>query len=115
MELSILFTQFLFAFSQEAEIEEELAIQDDDDSGDENENQTSSAVQQTADQGDEDEEDSLFPDTSIDLQLTKEGKYVLNLDSLVVCKTFDFLLLPSLNVITTGFKITQKVEMMISV
>ncbi|KAJ7365342.1 hypothetical protein OS493_005448, partial [Desmophyllum pertusum] len=58
----------------DAEGEEELSILSDEDGEDD---QTSSAVQETANQEDENEEDSLFPDTSIDLQLTKEGKVKL--------------------------------------
>ena len=47
----------------------------DEDSDREDNDQTSSAVQQTTHQEeDEDVEASLFPDTSIDLQLTREGK-----------------------------------------
>ena len=47
----------------------------DEDSDREDNDQTSSAVQQTTHQEeDEDAEASLFPDTSIDLQLTREGK-----------------------------------------
>ena len=47
----------------------------DEDSDREDNDQTSSAAQQTTHQEeDEDAETSLFPDTSIDLQLTREGK-----------------------------------------
>lgn len=60
---------------KDAEVEEEISLQDDD-SDREDKDQTSSAVQQTTHHEEEDEnaEASLFPDTSIDLQLTREGK-----------------------------------------
>lgn len=64
----------IFEFSKEVELDEELTIQDDD-SGDENASQATSAGQKPAEhEEDEDGQDSLFPDTSIDLQLTREGK-----------------------------------------
>lgn len=66
------FLIFYYELLQDAEGDEELSILSDEG---EEENPTSSAVQQTAEQEvDDEEEDSLFPDTSIDLQLTKEGK-----------------------------------------
>ena len=73
---AVLFHCIPFCTLKDAEVEEEISVQDDD-SGDENESQESSSVQQTTDQQEEEEdeeEDSLFPDTNIDLQLTKEGK-----------------------------------------
>ena len=57
---------------KEAEVEEEISVQDEDSDREDND-QTSSAVRQTTHQ-EEDAEASLFPDTSIDLQLTREGK-----------------------------------------
>ena len=59
---------------KDTEVEEEISVQDGDSDREDND-QTSSAVQQTTHQEeDEDAEASLFPDTSIDLQLTREGK-----------------------------------------
>ena len=59
---------------KDAEVEEEISVQDEDSDREDND-QTSSAVQQTTHQEeDDDAEASLFPDTSIDLQLTREGK-----------------------------------------
>ena len=59
---------------KDTEVEEEISVQDEDSDREDND-QTSSAVQQTTHQEeDEDAEASLFPDTSIDLQLTREGK-----------------------------------------
>lgn len=59
---------------KDAEVEEEISVQDEDSDREDND-QTSSAAQQTTHQEeDEDAETSLFPDTSIDLQLTREGK-----------------------------------------
>ena len=59
---------------KDTEVEEEIAVQDEDSDREDND-QTSSAVQQTTHlEEDEDAEASLFPDTSIDLQLTREGK-----------------------------------------
>lgn len=59
---------------KDAEVEEEISVQDED-SDREDKDQASSAVQQATNQEeDEDAEASLFPDTSIDLQLTREGK-----------------------------------------
>ena len=59
---------------KDTEVEEEISVQDEDSDREDND-QTSSAVQQTTQQEeDEDAEASLFPDTSIDLQLTREGK-----------------------------------------
>ena len=59
---------------KDTEVEEEISVQDEDSDREDND-QTSSAVQQTTHQEeDEDAETSLFPDTSIDLQLTREGK-----------------------------------------
>lgn len=59
---------------KDAEVEEEISVQDEDSDREDND-QTSSAAQQTTHQEeDEDAEASLFPDTSIDLQLTREGK-----------------------------------------
>ena len=56
-------------------MEEEISVQDDDSDRDDNKNEASSAEPQTADQEEEgDAKESLFPDTSIDLQLTREGK-----------------------------------------
>lgn len=61
-------------FLKDTEVEEEISVQDDDSDREDND-QTSSAVQQTThEEEDEDAEASLFPDTSIDLQLTREGK-----------------------------------------
>ena len=61
-------------FLKDAEVEEEISVQDEDSDREDND-QTSSAVQQTThEEEDEDAEASLFPDTSIDLQLTREGK-----------------------------------------
>lgn len=56
---------------EDAEGEEELSIPSDEG---EAENLPNSAVEGAATLEDDDEEDSLFPDTSIDIQLTKEGK-----------------------------------------
>lgn len=59
---------------KDAEVEEEISVQDEDSDREDND-QTSSTVQQTTHQEeDEDAEAGLFPDTSIDLQLTREGK-----------------------------------------
>lgn len=59
---------------KDTEVEEEISVQDEDSDREDND-QTSSAVQQTTHlEEDEDAEASLFPDTSIDLQLTREGK-----------------------------------------
>ena len=59
---------------KDTEVEEEISVQDEDSDREDND-QTSLAVQQTTHQEeDEDAETSLFPDTSIDLQLTREGK-----------------------------------------
>ena len=59
---------------KDTEVEEEISVQDEDSDREDND-QKSSAVQQTTHQEeDEDAEASLFPDTSIDLQLTREGK-----------------------------------------
>ena len=59
---------------KDAEVEEEISVQDEDSDREDND-QTSSAVQQiTHQEEDEGAEASLFPDTSIDLQLTREGK-----------------------------------------
>ena len=59
---------------KDAEVEEEISVQDEDSDREDND-QTSWAAQQTTHQEeDEDAETSLFPDTSIDLQLTREGK-----------------------------------------
>ncbi|CAH3150400.1 unnamed protein product [Porites evermanni] len=61
----------------DTEVEEEISVQDEDSDREDND-QKSSAVQQTTHQEeDEDAEASLFPDTSIDLQLTREGKIQL--------------------------------------
>ena len=57
---------------KDAEVEEEISVQDEDSDREDND-QTSSTVQQTTHQ-EEDEDAGLFPDTSIDLQLTREGK-----------------------------------------
>ena len=59
---------------KDAEVEEEISVQDEDSDREDND-QTSSALQKTTHQEeDEDAEASLFPDTSIDLQFTREGK-----------------------------------------
>ena len=61
-------------FLKDTEVEEEISVQDEDSDREDND-QTSSALQKTTHQEeDEDAEASLFPDTSIDLQLTREGK-----------------------------------------
>ena len=59
---------------KDTEVEEEISVQDEDSDREDND-QTSSAVQQATHlEEDENAEASLFPDTSIDLQLTREGK-----------------------------------------
>lgn len=59
---------------EDAEGDEELSIPSDEG---EEENPPNSAVEGVATLEEDDEEDSLFPDTSIDIQLTKEGKVQL--------------------------------------
>ena len=59
---------------KDAEVEEENSVQDEDSDREDNDQASSAAQQTTHQEEDEDAETSLFPDTSIDLQLTREGK-----------------------------------------
>ena len=59
---------------KDAEVEEEISVQDEDSDREDNDQTISAAQQTTHQEEDEDAETSLFPDTSIDLQLTREGK-----------------------------------------
>ena len=59
---------------KDAEVEEEISVQDEDSDREDNDQASSAAQQTTHQEEDEDAETSLFPDTSIDLQLTREGK-----------------------------------------
>ena len=59
---------------KDAEVEEEISVQDEDSDREDNDQASSAAQQTTHQEEDEEAETSLFPDTSIDLQLTREGK-----------------------------------------